>query len=365
MSTPPEAIEKEERIHRLLAQLGYDSLILARRDNFAWLTCGGRAVVMYTLPSSPVLLVVTPQKKYAVGYTIDLPRTMDDELGGLDYEPVALPTFSKTPEQVAVELAVGRVAADDPSLGMPVIDAAVNKLHEPYTPQEMQRYATACRESGEILRQLADWVEPGMTERRVCAHMWEMYFEQGFEGCCMFVGSDDRIRRYRHAVPSDKPIEQAVLLAPCCSKWGLHTPNSRLVYFGEPPDDIRRRFNAVATMQGSLIASIRPGVPLKSLIDLCLDLFGRLGYPEERTNHYHGGPTGYRPSYPERCQDPDELVKPNMAFAWYCTIAGAKSEEVALVDDHGATLRTVDPSWPMLDIEFQGHRVAVPDILVR
>jgi len=364
MSTSEAAI-KEERLHRMLSDLGYDSLIIARRDNFAWLTCGGRAVVMYTVQTSPVLLVVTPNRKYAVGYTIDVPRTMDDELAGLGYDPIALPTFGKTPEEMAVELATGRVAADDSILGVPVINAAIRRLHEPYTPEEMQRYATVCRESGQILRRLADWVEPGMTERQVCAHMWEMYVEQGFEGCCMFVGSDDRIRRYRHAVPSDKPIEKAVLLAPCCSKWGLHAPNSRLVYFGEPPEDIRRRFHAVATMQGHLVASMRPGVTLKSLLDLCLGLFEELGYPEERTNHYHGGPTGYQPSYPERCQDPTETVKPNMALAWYCTIAGVKSEEVALVDDHCATLRTVDPSWPTLDVEHAGQHVAVPDILVR
>jgi Xaa-Pro dipeptidase len=365
MSSSVEAQEKETRIHSALAQLGYDSLVVTRRDNFAWLTGGGRAVIMYTVQTSPVYLVLTPQKKYAVGYTIDVPRTMDDEMGGLGYEPIALPTFGKTPEQVALELATGRVAADDAMLGVPEINAAISKLHEPYTAQEMKRYAATCRQSGEILRELADWVQPGMTERHVYAHMWGMYLEQGFEGCCMFVASDERIRRYRHAVPSDKPIEKGVLLAPCTSKGGLHVPNSRLVYFGQPPDDIRRRFNAVATMQGAIVSSIRPGVKLAALLALCLDLFTSLGYPEERTNHFHGGPTGYQPSYPERCQDAEAVVTPNMAFAWYCTIAGAKSEEVALVDEQGATLQTVDPSWPTLEIEYQGRKTAVPDILLR
>jgi Xaa-Pro aminopeptidase len=362
---PIEAQEKERRIHSMLARLGYDSLIITRRDHFAWLTCGGRAVVMYSVPTSPVFLVVTPHKKYAVGYTIDVPRTMDDELGGLEYEPVALPTFGKSPGQAALELAQGKVAADDRMLGVDEIDAAIRALHEPYTPDEMVRYATLCRESGEILRQLADWVEPGMTERHVLAHMWGMYLERGFEGCCMFVGSDERIRRYRHAVPSDKPIERAVLLAPCAAKWGLHAPNSRMVYFGQPPDDIRRRFNAVATMQGAIVSTIRPGVKLSALLQLCLSLFESLGYPEERTGHFHGGPTGYQPSYAERCQDAEAVVTPNMAFAWYCTIAGAKSEEVALVDEQGASLKTVDPTWPMLEITHQGQKVKVPDILVR
>ncbi|MFB0545527.1 MAG: hypothetical protein ACETWB_01330, partial [Anaerolineae bacterium] len=71
------------------------------------------------------------------------------------------------------------------------------------------------------------------------------------------------------------------------------------------------------------------------------------------------------PSYPERCLDPEAVVTPNMAFAWYCTVAGVKSEELILVDEHGASIKSVDPEWPMLEIEYEGSKVAIPDILVR
>lgn len=360
-----EAQEKDGRIHATLADLGYDSLIITRRDNFAWLSCGGRAVVAYTVPDSPVFLVVTPHKKYAVGLSIDLLRTMDDELEGQGYEPISLPSFGKTPAEAALEVATGEVAADGPLPGCHDIGLAVRALHEPFTPEEMERYAAVSLESGQILHELAHWVEPGMTERQVFAHMWMLYLEHGFEGCCMFVGSDERIRRYRHAVPSDKPIEKAVLLAPCTAKWGLHVPNSRMIYFEKPPDDIRRRFHAVATLQAAMVSSVRPGVKLTALLELCFDLFESLGYPEERTVHYHGGPAGYQANYPERCRDPKEVVKTNMAFAWYMTVAGAKSEELMLVDEQGASLKSVAPAWPMLEIEYQGHQVAVPDILIR
>jgi Xaa-Pro dipeptidase len=365
MSIPAEAKEKERRIHAALSDLGYDSLIITRRDNFAWLSCGGRAVVSYAEPISPVFLVLTPKEKYAVGYSIDLPRTMDDELVGQEYQPVSLPSFGETPAEAALEVAKGKVAADSLMPGADDIGHALRTLHEPFTPEEMERYCAISQESGLILRELAEWVEPGMSERQVLARMWGLYLQHGFEGVCMFVGSDERIRRYRHPVPSEKRIEKAVLLSPCGSKWGLHVPNSRLVYFEEPPDDIRRRFRAVATMQAAMISTIRPGVKLSSLFDLCMGLFESLGYPEERTVHFHGGPTGYQPSYSERCQDPKEMVKSNMAFAWYMTIAGVKSEELMLVDDQGASLKSVDPEWPMLQIEYQGRKVAVPDILVR
>jgi Xaa-Pro aminopeptidase len=366
MYSPAEAQEKERRIHEMLDRLGYDSLIITRRDHFAWLSCGGRAVVAYTVPDSPVFLVITPKEKYAVGISIDLLRTMDDELEGQGYQPISLPSFGKSPAEAALEVAHGKVAADSSMIpGADDIGLEVRTLHEPFTPEEMERYAAVSLESGEILHELANWVEPGMTERQVWAQAWKLYLEHNFEGCCMFVGSDERIRLYRHAVPSAKPIDKAVLLAPAAAKWGLHVPASRMVYFEEPPEDIRRRFQAVATMQAAMVSSVRPGVKLNDLLNLCFSLFESLGYPEERNVHYHGGPAGYQANYPERCQDPDEVVMANMAFAWYMTIAGAKSEELMLVDEGGASLKSVAPGWPMLEIEYEGQKVPVPDILIR
>ena len=98
-----------------LARLGFDTLILTRRVNFAWITAGGRAIACYGEPTSPVHLVLTPHGKYAVGYSIDMLRTADEELAGLGYEIVSLPSFGKTMLDAAGELAVGRVAADGPS----------------------------------------------------------------------------------------------------------------------------------------------------------------------------------------------------------------------------------------------------------
>ena len=74
---------------------------------------------------------------------------------------------------------------------------------------------------------------------------------------------------------------------------------------------------------------------------------------------------GYWAGYAERMQDPDETVNPNMAFLYYLSIAGVHCEELMLVNDQGAEYVSIDPDWPMLDIEFEGNIVSVPDIYVR
>jgi len=356
---------KETRIWNMLAAQHFDSLILTRRDNFAWITGGGRAISAYSEPASPVYLVFSARGKFAVGFSIDLLRTAAEELAGLGYEAVPLPSFGQSPGEVALRLASGRVAADAPCPGAEDIAGAIIKLHEPYTPMELARYDDAAHSSGRIMAELARWVQPGMTERQVMARAWEMFVSAGHEGRYMFLGSDARIAQYRHAVFTDKPISRALLLAPCTARWGLLVPVSRLIYFGEPPEDIRRRYLAVATMQAAMLATVRPGVRLTLLRETYLELFDRFGYPEEKTVHFHGGPVSYAGSFWDRCLDPEAVVQASTAFAFYFTVAGAKSEELMLVDANRTWLASAMQPWPMLEIDIAGQRLTVPDILVR
>jgi len=365
MDISTEILEKERRIRNLLSSLGYDSALLTRRENFSWMSCGGRAVTSNVVYSSPVYLLLTPDKKFAVGLNMDLPRTLDEELANQGFEPVSLPAFGKSPLQAAKELAKGKLAADDTFPDLDNIEQEILSIHEPFTPQEMDRYKAIAAESSGIIRELADWVETGMSERHVLAHMWELYVEHNFDGDCMFIVSDERIKQYRHAIPGYKKIEKVVILAPAVFKAGLHVQISRMVAFGEPPADTLRRFHDMAYLQAVMVASTKPGVKLNSLLNLCLSHFDKLGYPEEKTNHVHGGPTGYRVSYPERSLDPDETVHSNMAFSWYLTVAGAKTEETLLVNDKGAEMISLANNWPMVTPDYGGTKVAIPDLLVK
>ena len=63
MSIPDECTIKEARIWAALARLGFDSLVLTRRVNFAWITAGGRAISCYGEPDSPVYLVLTRERQ--------------------------------------------------------------------------------------------------------------------------------------------------------------------------------------------------------------------------------------------------------------------------------------------------------------
>jgi len=365
MPASSEVQEKERRVNALLAETGHDSLIITRRSNFAWITGGGEAVASRVSPTSPVYLVITPEARYAVGYSMDLPWAMESVLDRLGYQGIALRPFGKTPEAAALELAEGSTAADDTFLGVDSIQPQLIKYHEPYTPEEMDRYRQLGADCAAIQAEAVRWIEPGMTERYVNARIWQMALERGLEGHYMFVGADDRIERFRHPVPSDKQIEKAVLLAPAVARWGLLASTSRLIYFNEPPDEIRRRYRTAATIEAALLARTRSGTPLAGLFALIMGLFEQLGYPDERHKHFHGGPVGYWAGYAERMQHPGEVVKPNMAFLYYLSLAGVHAEELMLVDDQGPAFVSIDPGWPRLSVEFEGSVIPVPDIYIK
>ncbi len=44
-------------------------------------------------------------KKYAIGFNMDVPRIRDEEIAGQGFEVVSLPTFGKSPSQVVAALA--------------------------------------------------------------------------------------------------------------------------------------------------------------------------------------------------------------------------------------------------------------------
>ena len=369
-----EIEEKEKRVKNLLARLGFESLLLTRRENFSWFTCGKRAVVSYITEDSPVYLLITPTKKYAIGFNMDVPRTMQEEIYNQGFEPVSLPTydinsspigFAKTKVEAAKDLAIGRLTADIELDGIDGISSQIINTHLPFTNEELERYREVGKDGMQILHDLALWVKPGMTEREIVAKMWEEYVKKGFDCNCMFATADERIKKFRHGVPTFKKVKKAVLLAPAVYKYGLNITLTRMVYFEEPPEDIRRRMDSAMALQASVVSWTKIGTKLSEILNRIMALFTELGYPEERNRHFHGGPQGYRVSYPERNLDPGETVDSNMAFGWYLCITGTKSEETLLVDNDGTHIATFDPDYPYKEIETNNMKIKINDILVR
>jgi Xaa-Pro dipeptidase len=359
--------EKRDRILHFLSEQGCDALILGRRDNFAWFTGGGDSTVVRSSEAGFGILVVTKDTLYLVAHTMDGPRIMDEELSGLGVEPVFLRWYEQSREEKAAALVnPGKAIADIPVPGARLLPQEVSRLHYPLTPSEVERCRLLARDTEEVLAEIAAMIMPGMREKEIEALLVCALARRGIECDVLLVGSDERIAKYRHPNPTDKPVEQLVLLHPAARRWGLHANVTRMVFLGDRvPEEVAARYEAASRIAAAAISQCVPGRRFSEILEVQKRLYAQTGFPEEWRNHFQGGTTGYHLADPTLCLDPRAEVVRGQAFDWFITITGVKVEELSLSGDARPEVLSVTGAWPVSGYEYDGTALRLPQILRR
>lgn len=107
--------------------------------------------------------------------------------------------------------------------------------------QELERYREIGQECARIVESVAKDARPGQTENEVAAMLKCRCIEKGVSPDCVLVGSDDRIVKYRHPVPTDKKIEKFLMVVLGGEKYGLNISMTRIVSYGKPDKEIAAR----------------------------------------------------------------------------------------------------------------------------
>jgi antitoxin VapB len=181
----------------------------------------------------------------------------------------------------------------------------------------------------------------------------------------LIVGFDGRVSRYRHPMPTDNALERYALLHPAARRWGLHANVTRLVHFGEPPSDIQRAMDIVATVGGHVAMMLAPGVLFADILATQISLYRKMGYSGEWMYHFQGGITGYTLADATRCQDPEARAVEGQAYDYFITTTGAKFEELLLLTENGIEIASMGPGWPARTINTPNGDVDVPGTLIR
>ncbi len=154
------------------------------------------------------------------------------------------------------------------------------------------------------------------------------------------------------------------MLVMCGRKHGLVCSLTRLVHFGRPTDEIRRKVEAVARVDAALIAATRPGRTLGELFALAQQEYAAAGYADEWKLHHQGGPAGYEPREYVAVPNSRDVVLVGQAFAWNPSITGAKSEDTILIGQNSNEVLTALANWPVRTVEVNGLTLERPEILV-
>ncbi len=231
------------------------------------------------------------------------------------------------------------------------------------TELEMERLRWLGKTLNSIFMEMAKHVRSETSEMELAAEFQYLQSAQGISSDVLIAGSDDRIFKYRHPMPTNKKIEKFVMLHSASRKWGLHAPVTRLYSIGTPMKEFLRVFKAVAEIQASVFDCLKPGMFYSQILGLLKDWYAQAGYADEWKNHFQGGPTGYVIVDADRCLT-TKTIQSNTPFEWFITVPRSKTAELTLLGTKGLEIASNGDLWPQYSVEVNGIDYKMPGIFV-
>ncbi len=367
-----ERATKLERMHAWLDEQDLDAVLLRRNENLAWITAGAmdRRVVLASDTGVAALLVCRDGRRFFLAPNNEAARLRDEDLHGLEFEPVISP-WSATADPGEIKRLVGSdaVAADLP--GMLPREADLAPLRAPLANTEIARYVWLGDHTATVVGDVLVHLRPGVTEREMGARVAYGLLQRGIEPTVLLMAVDDRIRKYRHALPHTGRLERFAMINLCARRWGLAVSVTRFAYFGKMPQELRDRFWAAGEVYAALLDGTRAGATAAQLYARAQEAYRVAGFPGEEAHHHQGGATGYREREWLATPSGSETVVEPQAFAWNPSIQdpkvnqGAKLEDTVLLRAGKLEKLTPTPSLPTTNVSAGGATYTVADVLVR
>jgi Xaa-Pro aminopeptidase len=180
-------------------------------------------------------------------------------------------------------------------------------LHQQFSealPQEVELVATsdlvlemrATKDEDELLKlqqaidltdaayaHIADFMQPGMTERQVAWELESFMRTQGAEGVAFVTVASGPNGAMPHARPSDRPIQvgDPVVMDMGALVEGYHSDLTRTVVLGQASARYREVYEIVLQAQQAALQGIRPGMTGREADALARDVIEEAGYGEQ------------------------------------------------------------------------------------
>ena len=365
MSNKTEFAQKERRVLEFLEREKLDGLLLSKHGNFAWITCGGSNHVPVNTDAGVAHALITCAGKYVICDNIEARRITQEEIEGLGFRCDPFQWYEgQIPDALERVASGARLGSDTGRWGTRDVDARLGPLRASLLPEEIERYRAVGALTAECMTETCRSVRPGMTEHQVAGLLGGEMLARGVLPVVLLIAADERAFDYRHPIPTDRRIENHVMLVTCGRKWGLIVSMTRLVHFGSLPADLRRKHDAVTKVDATFITTTRPGARTGDIFRAGIEAYAASGFPDEWRLHHQGGPTGYAGREFRATSESDEIVVENQAFAWNPSIGGTKSEDTIIASAAGPELISPTPELPTLRVEARGQVIPRADIVI-
>ena len=355
---------KHSKLVGLLQEKKLGGVLLRRSENIAWLTGGAVELRVLTPCETGVgsVLVTAEGKRYYFTAENEGPRLHDEEFGALDFEPVLFPWWADDTAATAAKLAGGPLGSDSPGTAAQV---SLAPLRAALSESEIARYKWLGAETAVATVEALHQVEPGLSEYDLEAITERELLRRGIMPSVALYAVDDRILKYKHAVPRGARLKQYGMLNLCSRKWGLAISITRFIHFGALPADLADKFRIAGEVNAALLNATRVGATSAELFKVAQAGYAAAGFPGEERFHHQGGPTGYGEREWVATPTGAEVVVNNQAFAWNPSIRGGKVEDTVILRDGVIENLTPTPELPGLAGAVEGSSYRATGVLVK
>jgi len=356
---------KRARVREFLTTHNLGGVLFTLQKSFSWYTGGGQNHVALTTEAGAAALLATPEQDYLVANNIEAGRIMEEEgLADFGVQPLAYRWDGDNSDatRLVERVLAGKRYTTDTG---PHADE-LNRLRYSLTPLEVERYRALGRDSAEAMAEVCRMIAPGQTEWQVAAMLSKALWERKIVPAVVLVAADERIARYRHPIPTEKPVERCAMAVICGRRHGLILSTTRLVHFGPISADLRRKHDAVMAVDAAYIGATAIGTDVDEIFQKGLDVYDEMGFADEWMLHHQGGGTGYSTRDFKATLHCKEVVQPWQAYAWNPSITGTKSEDTIIATPDGPEILSMVKDWPAVEIPVgPGPSIPRADILVR
>jgi len=361
-----EIVVKNQQLVQLMATNGLGGVLLSRHENVAWATAGqvDMRVAIPAATGSAAVFVRKDGKAFYLTTNNEAARLHDEEFGALPFEAVVLPwtdgDFAKAARSLAGEGALG---ADTHEAGCTVVDLAA--LRSQLQLGEIERYRSLSAMTARVVEDVVLHLEPGVTEHEISAMTASRLIQKAILPSVLLMATDDRILKYKHALPRGGHLERFGMVNLCARKWGLVVSITRFIHFGPMPQSLADGFDAAAKVNAALLHATRAGATAAQLYTVAKDAYVAAGFPGEEQLHHQGGAAGYGEREWVATPNGTQIVLDRQAFAWNPSAQGGKVEDTVLLKDGAIEVLTETSEFPAVETVVGGTSYSSAGVLLR
>jgi Xaa-Pro dipeptidase len=357
---------KKQQLIELMAKDNLAGVLLSRHENVSWATAGqvDMRVGIPAATGSAAVFVRKDGKAFYLTTTNEAPRMHDEEFGELPFEPVVLPwadgDFAKAARGLA---ATGSVGADTHEANCDLINLAAlrSQLHI----GEIERYRLLGSMTARVVEDVVEHLEPGVTEQEISGMTASQLIQKAILPSVLLMATDDRILKYKHALPRGGHLERFGMVNLCARKWGLVISITRFVHFGPMPQSLSDGFETAAKVNAALLHATRAGATSAQLYAVAKNAYAAAGLPGEELLHHQGGSTGYGEREWVATPNGTEVVLDRQAFAWNPSAKGGKVEDTVILRDGKIEVLTETTEFPAVETVVGGESYFSSGVLLR